>query len=820
MRRMWVFFFLAAFAMVISASRVGAWVCCNYGPGRWPMGVMQWVYNPAPVGGVPGPNLPGGADAAATIAAITNASLTWNNDPGSEMNFSRHSTNGSEDANGNGMLDPGEDLNGNGMVDAGLACNNNMDGVNTVGWADFSAIGNVNDHAVTWKRHGEDANGNGMLDPGEDLNGNGMLDNVIVEADICFNTIKNWSTLDLETVAVHEWGHALNLNHTAYTEFGLIPPNGLRASNDYTKVVMFRFINHSGAPLIKRKLLCDDKAGVNYLYPPLAPPVMETRDYAKQVTGGCDFGDAPDPFAAIVGRYPSLENGEDANNNGVLDPPEDVNGNAMRDLGEDTKKFNGFLDPDEDRNGNGVLDFSEDRNANFSLDPSEDLNGNGMLDLGNGARHKDSRMEWLGPIGERKVTFQDNQLGRPVTVTLKPRNPAIPAPGNVVAGQTAPNIGVAAAVPASATFEPESRNPSLVKGRQDELDDGVAVSGAFRPGVPIFVGILVNTNGLAAGRYNGLNRAQRLYLNAWEDWNADRDWKDWAPPIAGGPPAAGPGPGPCAVPAAGNDEYILHWEGTPGSDDVFSPNFCVGLPVGPGGNTRLLIFKVQAPAARARETIFGRYRLDYGEDVGQNLADFTDPSLGAITENGTRRPVEPSDRLAGIGFDQGEAKYGEVEDYEEKTTDTRVADGSAGKTIAEKGIFLALAEEINLAGTTVTISSLLNEVGGAGELVGGLPLTLIGDPRNNEHVAIFRTSTGVRPIVILKIARQGSNEFIFRLQVSKITKASPTLCSGDPRKTHLMTIFTIDDGVNQPAVVSAVEAWRCFGIGDRSLLTP
>jgi hypothetical protein len=140
--------------------------------------------------------------------------------------------------------------------------------------------------------------------------------------------------------------------------------------------------------------------------------------------------------------------GEDANQNGMLDPSEDINNNGILDPGEDLN-FNGILDLSEDLNGNGILDagfglyvsasngsqifandplnpmlpfgildntfigngsgmsltarsgavitadvrrniatgstdLGEDANGNQVLDPGEDINGNGVLDFGSG----------------------------------------------------------------------------------------------------------------------------------------------------------------------------------------------------------------------------------------------------------------------------------------------------------------------------------------------------------------------------------------------------------------------------------------------------
>jgi hypothetical protein len=53
---------------------------------------------------------------------------------------------------------------------------------------------------------------------------------------------------------------------------------------------------------------------------------------------------------------------------------------------------NGVVDPDEDLNGNGELDRFEDYNNNGVLDPGEDLNGNGVLDYGAVFNGNDSRL--------------------------------------------------------------------------------------------------------------------------------------------------------------------------------------------------------------------------------------------------------------------------------------------------------------------------------------------------------------------------------------------------------------------------------------------
>jgi cysteine-rich repeat protein len=548
----------------------------------------------------------------AAFGAIARAAATWTNDPGSNVSLNPPAA---PDAARPGM--PNRCLN-NGfpagfVVNAAVNNHAAADGLNYVGWADlggqFLAYTFVN-----------------------------VAAGLITEVDICFDNSGAFAWfagagappaaaagVDVETVALHEFGHAIGLAHPDQD------PGIQRPAFEYTKVVMY-----SIALPPKRRLLCDDKSGANFIY--IAPGVIteprlplassspnpKVEDWLTR-GGGCDFGDAPDPFTGI-GQYPSLENGEDADNNGLL---EDANGN-------------GLLDAGEDLNGNGLLD-------------DEDLNGDGVLDRGNGGRHKDSRMEWLGPIS---LGLTEN-VTMPVLFdqapTLRPKNAVLPAPGNVVAGQDAPSPGVGPR-PASTTYEPETRQVNA-----DELDDGVSFRAPIAPGVPVVVDIFVNTNGLAAGRY-ARNAAQQLYLSGWEDWNGDGDWKDWAAPRAGGAVAGVP---PC-VPPDPSDEYVLWWTGfPPGNNVMFSPNFCGSTPLGRG---MILTFVVVPPLPPANpspgasappprlslQSFYGRFRLDYGEDAGVNAQAYTDPTLA---------PPNLLSGAGGRGYDQGEAKYGEVEDY-------------------------------------------------------------------------------------------------------------------------------------------------------------
>lgn len=567
-------------ACAVLAPDAHAWLTYTNSPGRFTPpaggpGTMNYSYDPA---GAPLAYIePTGS------GIIAAAHQTWNDDRGSQTAFAQ-------------------------TVSA-CDCTNNLDAVNCIGW-NAGASGPLAATAVRSAAAG-----------------------TLHEFDICINS---GITEDLQSVLLHQFGHALGLDHPdAGFQVPQTGQNGQRPAVDYMKAVM-RSADPPG--FIKQVLTCDDKAGVSFLYPPAAV-VMEGRVYLTGNSGGCDFGDAPDPrflLMGAVGEYPSLENGEDTIINGLLDADRD-----------DPPLGNFPGTEDIDWNLNGIVDFTEERN-NPLVFPEP----------GNGARHKDSRMEWLGP-----VDLMVGLVSLPVPIprqlpTFIVRNLVIPAPpngfvagfpGSVIAGQTG---DPGPAVPASATFEPEARLVSL-----DELDDGMSQRAAFVPGMPVTIDILVNTSGLASGRYDPNEPNQRLYLNVWADWNGDGDWKDWAAPIAGGnnaPPVL-----PCVRPV-GSDEFILHWEGTPTADVAASPNFCGSTPAGP--DARYLTFVVTPPEGAVWDgRIHQRYRLDYGENVGQILRDFSDLSL--VIPGPPPRAVTPGDRLGTHGFEQGEAKYGEVEDY-------------------------------------------------------------------------------------------------------------------------------------------------------------
>jgi hypothetical protein len=130
------------------------------------------------------------------------------------------------------------------------------------------------------------------------------------------------------------------------------------------------------------------------------------------------------------------------------------------------------------------------------------------------------------------------------------------------------------------------------------------------------------------------------------------------------------------------------------------------------------------------------------------------------------------------------------------------------------------AAPANLGASTVTIDSLLNERGGAGELVKGtdgvnlLPMTLFARPGSTPTAAIFETPSRAIPKVRLEVQTKGQNLFDWLLRVDRGTiPAFPELCTGGSRlTTNLLTQFTIDDGINPPVPISTVQPWRCLDL--------
>jgi hypothetical protein len=164
----------------------------------------------------------------------------------------------------------------------------------------------------------------------------------------------------------------------------------------------------------------------------------------------------------------------------------------------------------------------------------------------------------------------------------------------------------------------------------DEFDDGVRIielpGGALEIQVTASVADkeFVNSDGLP--RYESSDPSRRLYLNAWADWNGDGIWNsDGCPEIA-----------PRTFDCSGGQEKVIGF--TPEQfaiDPRTDPEFS-------GDNSGTYFFTIIPPLFIA-EDFYWRFRLDYGEDVGE--VQQVDPTLDQ---------------------ERGRAQFGEVEDYPHK----------------------------------------------------------------------------------------------------------------------------------------------------------
>jgi hypothetical protein len=147
-----------------------------------------------------------------------------------------------------------------------------------------------------------------------------------------------------------------------------------------------------------------------------------------------------------------------------------------------------------------------------------------------------------------------------------------------------------------------------------------------------------------------------------------------------------------------------------------------------------------------------------------------------------------------------------------------VASGTDNGSIRLQGQFTAV-ETIALNEATLTLTALLEEVGGAGELTRGtgsaavLPLTLAARAGGKATDAIYQTPSGVRPIVWAEIkVRDASTGLMeFYIKVDRATILGPAACSATSSpSTQLHTSFSLQ-AAGTLVAVDLTQPWRCLG---------
>jgi hypothetical protein len=118
-------------------------------------------------------------------------------------------------------------------------------------------------------------------------------------------------------------------------------------------------------------------------------------------------------------------------------------------------------------------------------------------------------------------------------------------------------------------------------------------------------------------------------------------------------------------------------------------------------------------------------------------------------------------------------------------------------------------------------------VGGAGELVQGVPLTLTPGGTDPTEGFFFSTPAGVSPAYrfAIKIQDPQQAKWTAHLKVDNAVLPNyPTLCtfiSSNTYKTNLTTTYAIyPSGGGAPLVVSTVQAWRCLDFVGHDLNKP
>ena len=121
---------------------------------------------------------------------------------------------------------------------------------------------------------------------------------------------------------------------------------------------------------------------------------------------------------------------------------------------------------------------------------------------------------------------------------------------------------------------------------------------------------------------------------------------------------------------------------------------------------------------------------------------------------------------------------------------------------------------INLQTATATIVNILQESGGAGELVQGVPITLTYAGTDPDDGPFFSTSGNPAYHFNVKIQDPQQGKWTTKLRVDNaVIPGYPTKCTfvnSNNYRTNLTTTFRINpSGGGSPLAVTTTQSWQC-----------
>jgi uncharacterized membrane protein len=181
----------------------------------------------------------------------------------------------------------------------------------------------------------------------------------------------------------------------------------------------------------------------------------------------------------------------------------------------------------------------------------------------------------------------------------------------------------------------------------------------------------------------------------------------------------------------------------------------------------------------------------------------TGVQTGAINDRG---------QVVGISIDFAGALHGFLASKEQFNGNAIGVGAGQDKTAIELAGTFTSPTDLDLSASTLTITNLLHEQAGGGELARGLPLVLTAVPGSRRNVARFVNQS--RPnFASVTILDAGPGRFIFKFKIDDATINSPQSCS----PTLLTTGFRLDAAGKPPIIVSTERSWDCSGPSSGSL---